>query len=439
MVLNIDVESKDDESVYEFPLAAGFLLSPAPSWDVENCADPALSFIGCNLWLERTPVDKNYFGTTVILDSGLTVEEYKNLEKYIYNTGKPFSLDIIKFLTFDKITNKIIEYGNYGKDSLSGIDDRDLGGSLKYGWLSTHGYRVAMAYASIIRGGNIIFVDIDLSDDHGFEALHKQTLLWNWLDRNIARYQIKTISMSFVAGVPMSQVSSNVTSKIQSIYNKGVMLIAASGNDGQYRPDYFPANHPLIYRIGSVDHENRGGDRTVLLWGWYPYTYYDLDYKSVKGQYSGNSDFAKDHPTECKDKDSISVFCESYGPDSTEKDNSRKIDFVMPGNGVPIVNYFTNLERIFYYGFGTSFSTPYFAGLVMVANYAYNIGYRGAGGGNPPLLSTDTLYSLLKGVSSQYYFTQHMGYGWLNALSVYQELWNWGYLMGAGSLPGGGE
>ncbi len=65
-----------------------------------NCNDAALRYFGCDKWLPYAPANGDYKGTVVVMDDGLSVDQWVKLESGYYG----FKVDIIKYLLLPPIT-----------------------------------------------------------------------------------------------------------------------------------------------------------------------------------------------------------------------------------------------------------------------------------------------------------------------------------------------
>ncbi len=283
---------------------------------------------------------------------------------------------------------------------------------------------------TIARGAKVIFVNIDIDEapanldrDEGFHLWKEDA--WEWIYDNQAKYDIDVISISL--GNKEGKIEDDMRQNfwfndwISKLRSSGVFIAAAMGNDGTNKNSYL-TSHPDIFGVGSIDHEDRGGWRkTTKRIGWFSFTYsyWDDDYQSVKGQFSGWSDQALE--LGCSHE---AVYCSSYGG-SSETD-PFKTDFVMPGNGVPVALDVPRDDN-WVYATGTSISTPYLSAAALIAISAYNMGYHSKSGQyRDP--SVNKLYDLLKWASSQNgILDQCLGYGYVDLVELYNEAYQRGY------------
>ncbi len=366
----------------------GYVGTAANSQTVLSCNDEALVFVECQGWQLHIPSDYDYRGTVVVIDDGLSIDQWKKLENGYFG----FQVDIVRYVTPD-VNGFPISFGDYGDDSLTGLDNSDLGYFSPNGVGQDHGFAVISALATIVPNVKIIFVNAQIRYGEivgeGFQ-IDRDVGIWTWLRDNANVFDIDVITISLNSGTSNAVVSS----RIEDLYAKGIFMISSIGNEGIYQGNVFPQSHSKIYAVGSVDHEDRG-------------TTSDPDKYSKEGFYSG---FAV----------SSDLYSSYGGPYASRADS---LDFTMPGNGVPIVSYNQNQ---WVYGVGTSFSAPYLAAAALIAVYAYNQGYLSAGGvfSDP---SAATIYSILKSVSSQNRYDSNNGWGYVTFLSVYNQAYSEGY------------
>ena len=354
---------------------------------LRDCTDPALVKIQCDEWLSYLPEDGNYGGTVLIFDDGLSVSNWQALENGFYG----MSVDIIGYLTPDdqgNIPDTLI--GGVGQDSLQGITDDDL----DYSPTDNHAIAVISAFGTIARNAKVLFINARFKGEDtnlGFYITDNE--IWRWIDDNIGVYNIKVISTSFNAKTnDYTDFDSTIFDRIHA---KDVFMVSSIGNENSIEGYDFPQFHPYVYSVGSIDHETRGTSR-------------DPDYYSVENQYSGYSDACRDH-------DNRFTLCSSYGSLDYNINPSTALDFVMPGNGVPVafnpsINQIIN-GYVLKYEKGTSFSTPYLAAVVLVAIYAYSEGYFSVAG-YFKYPSVSKIYDLLKDNAFSPYAGWDMRFGW---------------------------
>ncbi|RMG42525.1 MAG: hypothetical protein D6732_00800, partial [Methanobacteriota archaeon] len=343
----------------------------------------------------------------VFIDSGLTANDWYRLELGGW-------VDIVQYRT--KVGDMEYSLGGPGLDCWNAVNCMSPVLEREHLTSGSHTSKVLVAFGTIARGAPVIVIDDDIESDYGY---HMQSDLspWEWILNNIDTYQIKVVSISqFFPILFVSQVNNLIT----QIHNKGVIIVSSMGNDGRDRGDRFPQSHPYVYGISSIDHENRGGWRDGGFFGYY----YDSDYKSRKGYFSGLAEEAGLDPVnhqgehENCDDPHKPPFCSSYGSIS---DASKRTDFVMPGHGVLTG---TSIGGVFtyYYSYGTSFSAPYLAAAALLVHHAYAIGAnKGTVPTRYPFLSVDTVLDLLKSASSRVSWHRLYGWGYIDLYKLFVE------------------
>ncbi len=392
---------------------------------VYECTDPALTFIGCDWWIDVWKTKNvQYPGSIVVMDDGLTVNQWKTLEKARTNG---YFVDIVKYVTLDDNGN-VRFFGSKGVDDLTSVTDYDLGGR---GMLVTHTYDVISSLMTIAREVDVIVIDIAVptnqtsNDDGGFDVLDERA--WDWIIDNMDGYGIKVINFSLKTPY-LSYNARFINRKITTLYLNNVYIAAGIGNSGDQNQN-FPIVNDYVRAIGSIDHEDRGGwakDAGI--------TYWDPKYYSSNGSYSGGSSYGILY---CPNTNTLTL-CSSYGSDL---DPNKGISFVMPGNGIPLpsLNGVENHSiNQFVYGIGTSYSTPYFSATVMIAEYAYTAGWKSVSPSTQvKTLTVDEIDDLFRQISSRDTWDYRLGWGFLNIQQVYQLFYEQG-VNDAPFVPGGG-
>ena len=367
--------------------------------DVASCNDKLFDFIGCPTGL--VPADGDYKGTILVIDRGLSINQWLAIE----NTSNPggMYLDIVKFVTKDS-NGDYREIGGSGVDDLSAYTDADL----NYVPGQDHGINVLGMIATIARKAKVVFVD---ALDAGFDLYDID--LWRWIENNYSQLNVRIITTSLAQFITVDQDIENIVS---TLYANNVFMIAASGNTGDImETNQFPNYLQEVYSVGSIDHKDVG-------------KWYDWDYYSKKGYYTGAAQDAKDHPNECQDA-SVLPFCESFG--SNNEGDALALDFVMPGHRVPISD---DLQS-FFEGYGTSFSAPALAAAALFVSYAYGLGYYSVKG-YWKLPSLQLLLTLLKNADGSNAWTQYLGWGYVHVVDGYYNALDRGQQ--DASQPGGG-
>lgn len=402
---------------------------------VYDCTDQAFTFIGCDWWIQQNDFSTiEYPGTVLVLGLGLTAEQWQILE-----TPRPngYSLDIVAYVTksyYNGDSENIHVFGGEGIDDLSGIDDADLGIYYRNAYDKTdkiHSLMVLSALMTVARNVKVVFVkldikfDTDANGDGGFALYDNQ--MYDWIINNIETYNIKVMTSSF-------EKLGKFSNRFKEIKNRGVYLISAIGNDGKLRNSndynsYFPSYLSQIRGIGSIDHENRGAVKVVDFIAGIPIEEYVSDYYSKKGSYSGGSIYGQAY-CEQEEGKGLETLCSSYGPDEP-----RGIYYVMPGNGIPLLVSEDNDPTFkFIYSLGTSFSAPLFAGITLIALYAFGQGWRSRTTTSVDYPDVAQIDQIFRHVSSRSSWDIRLGWGYVTIPDLYE----YAFSLGQASVPNAG-
>ena len=86
--------------------------------------------------------------------------------------------------------------------------------------------------------------------------------VWSWLDQNTYKFDIDVVSVSInfynISGFDLYANMAKISKYVSSMSNKGVFMITAIGNDGEYVSEQGPNLFPEFHSVSSIDHENRG-------------------------------------------------------------------------------------------------------------------------------------------------------------------------------------
>ncbi len=233
---------------------------------LSTCTDSAMAYINCDDWLSYIPSDGEYFGTIVVMDSGLSVAQWKDLESQGYG-----QVDIIG----------VLSPNSAGGAKLYDDQNRYTDADLKYKSGQNHGFQVLSALGLIARGAKVIFVNIDLDElpvgqdkDEGFHLWKEDA--WKWIYYNRAKNDINVISISLAhlgGSIQDDEAQDWNDPWIKKLRSAGIFIAAAMGNDGKNTESTYLTSHPDIFGVGSIDHENRGDWRktTKRIWGFFIY------------------------------------------------------------------------------------------------------------------------------------------------------------------------
>ncbi|TFG08485.1 hypothetical protein EU534_02770 [Candidatus Heimdallarchaeota archaeon] len=351
-----------------------------PSSKVGNLQDAAYTYTGVDCVVYDYGVTIEGHVTIVVIDEGLHWKEWKALEQ-----NPEANVDIVGFLTENS------------SDEIDWITDPD---DLKSYTLQTcygHGFAVISALAAIARDVEVIFVDLQYAesqfkaDTYGFELSDES--LWDWLDDNQSTFNMDIISSSIAANT--AYANNSILDNWENLADNGVIMICAAGNEDSYmnyvtsKSEYYcyPQNYTEWNVVGSIDHETRTGE-------------------STKDQRS-----------------SFSSWFESYTA------GNHIVNWLSPGNGIPVLeDPYNDTTLAVYrgtwrYAAGTSFSTPYLAGIIALIITGY---HNGIGDYTDP--TVQKVIDILQYASSRSTFNQKMGYGYVDAYLAYGKAYTEGRL-----------
>ncbi|MHA1401648.1 MAG: S8 family serine peptidase [Candidatus Heimdallarchaeaceae archaeon] len=344
---------------------------PNPSTKVGQLQDKAYTYTGADIVVNDYDVHIDDYVTIVVIDNGLTDEEWKALEQ-----NPEANVDIIGFLT---------EAEDGSTKYITNPDDPYLDDQVMHG----HGFAVISALAAIARDVKVIFVDIDELDydPYGFE--YGEYKIWEWIDNNQESKDIDIISWSMHYNLDFT--TSSFLQKWDSLISKDVIMITGAGKFGNYLnvdrgiAYKYQSYYTEWYAVGSIDHETRS-------------------YGSTKNQ-----------------KSWFSPWYESYTA------GNHIINWLEPGNGVPALEgaYYDSSLKCYRgtwkYSEGTSISTPYLAAIIALIITGY---HEGIGSSTDP--SLQKVIDILQYASSRSSFDQKMGYGYVDAYIAYGKAYTEG-------------
>jgi serine protease AprX len=121
-------------------------------------------------------------------------------------------------------------------------------------------------------------VSLDVMDDHGMARTSDVIAATQWILRNRKQYDIRVANFSLHSASPSSFRWDPLDKAVEKLWLSGVVVVAASGNQGQGgRPTpmaYAPGNDPFAITVGALDlHNSTSPDRAdVAPWSAWGYT-----------------------------------------------------------------------------------------------------------------------------------------------------------------------
>jgi serine protease AprX len=121
-------------------------------------------------------------------------------------------------------------------------------------------------------------VSLDVMDDQGMARTSDVIAAAQWILKNHREYNIRVANFSLHAAAPTSFRWDPLDKAVEKLWFSGVVVVAASGNQGQGgQPTpmaYAPANDPFVITVGALDlHNSTNPDRAdTAPWSAWGYT-----------------------------------------------------------------------------------------------------------------------------------------------------------------------
>jgi serine protease AprX len=121
-------------------------------------------------------------------------------------------------------------------------------------------------------------VSLDVMDDQGMARTSDVIAAAQWILKNHRAYNIRVANFSLHSATPTSFRWDPLDKAVEKLWFAGVVVVAASGNQGQGgQPTpmaYAPANDPFVITVGALDlHNSANPDRADLApWSAWGYT-----------------------------------------------------------------------------------------------------------------------------------------------------------------------
>ena len=262
---DIHSEGKEESRIFDeiegltFPnmIFAGYVGGNVtnPSVKVGQLQDAAYKYTETDVVVYEYGVEIDEHVTIVVLDDGLTEEEWLALEQ-----NPEANVDVVGVVTKD--SNGTIQYITSPNNSL--LDDMEE---------HEHGFAVISMIAAIARECEVILIDILRGDDTiGFR--YNDSDIWSWINNNQVSKDIDIVSYSAYVKDDYTQ-GTNISQTWDSLLEKDVILLNAAGNFFSYNNTAintaFPFNsyHTQWYSVGSIDHETRAFKSTKDGVSWF--------------------------------------------------------------------------------------------------------------------------------------------------------------------------
>jgi serine protease AprX len=121
-------------------------------------------------------------------------------------------------------------------------------------------------------------VSLDVMDDQGMARTSDVIAAAQWILKNHRQYNIRVANFSLHSATPTSFRWDPLDKAVEKLWFDGVVVVAASGNQGQAgKPTpmaYAPGNDPFVITVGALDlHNSTSPDRADLApWSAWGYT-----------------------------------------------------------------------------------------------------------------------------------------------------------------------
>ncbi len=366
-------------------------------------SDPALNYFGLKTYFaddyywgdndKRNGINNNV--VIAVLDDGLKLEDWLDLENTL-------NINIMWYATYSSIGIHVVDSPYYLRDNH--LEEAYAG----------HGVTVLSTLGTIARGINVVFIDLLFAENDYFGFTLDEA--FKFLVDNGDKWGIDIVLVTTSVKVNNNRIPA-MERNSSALFDKNYFMVVSSGNagnkyntysDGSY---FYPQKSPYWFTVSSIDYEDIGN-------------YFDTDLYSKKNEWSGTA--------------RSSYLSASWGDTSY---SASSIDWVMPGNQVPTMlsspsyRYDNNLRK-WEFSCGTSYSSPYLAGVVAVILDGYMDGYL-AFQKTAPILTISKIKQILLSASSLSDFNYLLGYGFVNVHDAYSLAYKQGYLEAAPRPPGG--
>lgn len=108
-------------------------------------------------------------------------------------------------------------------------------------------------YRGIASGAELVLLKV--TDEQGHITGENITKALQWICKNHEKYGIRIVNLSVSADDPISFRESEVDKAVKTLHEKGIVVVAAVGND-PHAPILPPANAPEVLAIGGLDDRN---------------------------------------------------------------------------------------------------------------------------------------------------------------------------------------
>lgn len=120
---------------------------------------------------------------------------------------------------------------------------------------SLHGTLVSDLIVQAAPNSELVILKVLTDSNHGDFSKVNRAL--HWIIENHQRYNIKIVNLSIVSPDQLSGYWNEVDEareQLKKLYNLGILIVSAAGNDFHKKVDLFPASAPESITVGSYSH-----------------------------------------------------------------------------------------------------------------------------------------------------------------------------------------
>ncbi len=227
--------------IIEFPFIAalGLSLPPSEIFRLERLESikyiTASAKASCQTYIAKNVMNYTLFEEELSLDSGANIA--------VIDTG------IAPHIDFLVPENKILYFKDFINDLVTPYDDNGHG-TFVSGILAGSGVASLGKYVGFSPNSKII--SLKALDKNGETSTFNILKAMQWIHNNHEEYEIKTVCLS-LGSIP-SEKNDPLSIGAQSLWKKGMVVVAAAGNNGpESETIRSPAINPSIISVGAMN------------------------------------------------------------------------------------------------------------------------------------------------------------------------------------------
>lgn len=120
-------------------------------------------------------------------------------------------------------------------------------------------------YVGIAPDATLVSIDVETAD--GVNTSDVIAGL-GWVLQNAGRYDIRVVNLSLTETTPTSYLASPLDTVVEQLWQAGVVVVAAAGNEGPGQEIYAPGNDPFAIAVGAADSNDTPAAEDDLLAPW---------------------------------------------------------------------------------------------------------------------------------------------------------------------------